>query len=143
MRAGTTLGKKLRPGDTVCLVGELGAGKTTFTKGIAAALGLAEKDIISASFTIIAQYDSHPPFYHIDLYRLDRPEDVEAAGVYDCIGGDGITVIEWAEKLPGKDREGLINVSFRFVSETEREILIEGLDEKDRDSNQKRQPRGH
>ena len=67
---GQRLGKKLKPGDIVCLYGELGAGKTTVTKGIASAFGIKERDITSASFTIIAEYDNDIPFYHIDLYRI-------------------------------------------------------------------------
>ena len=69
---GFRLGNLLRPHSVVCLYGELGAGKTTFVKGIAQALGISDRDITSASFTIIAEYDSEIPLYHIDLYRLEK-----------------------------------------------------------------------
>ena len=64
---GQRMGQKLKPGDVVCLYGELGTGKTTITKGIASSFGIHERDITSASFTIIAEYEGDIPFYHIDL----------------------------------------------------------------------------
>lgn len=126
VRLGQTLGGMLKTGQTVCFSGELGAGKTTFIKGIARAFGIEERDITSASFTIVAEHDSKPPLYHIDLYRLETGSDIESSGVYDFIGGDGISVVEWAEKL-GQKPEKSISVDIGFVSENKREILIEGI----------------
>lgn len=125
--AGHRLGRILKAGSTVCLYGRLGAGKTTFVKGIGRALGVPERDITSASFTIVAEYETRPPFYHIDLYRLDSHEDVESAGVYDFIGGEGISVVEWAEKLEAP--EGCIKVTLNILQNDSREIIIEGIDE--------------
>lgn len=130
--AGYRLGRMLKAGSTVCLYGKLGAGKTVFAKGIGRALGVPERDITSASFTIVAEHESRPPFYHIDLYRLDREEDVEAAGVYDFIGCDGISVVEWAEKLEAP--EGCIKVILEVLQNDSREIIIEGIDEEDWDN---------
>jgi tRNA threonylcarbamoyladenosine biosynthesis protein TsaE len=132
---GFSLGKRLRKGDTVCLFGELGSGKTTFVKGIASALGIAEREITSASFTIIAEYtgtmDSVPvPFYHIDLYRLQGAGDIDSIGVEEYIGKDGISVIEWAERL-GRI-EDCISVTFEIRGAERREIVIEGTDETNR-----------
>jgi tRNA threonylcarbamoyladenosine biosynthesis protein TsaE len=109
----------------VLLYGDLGAGKTTFVKGMASALGLSERDIISASFTIIAEYESEPPLYHIDLYRLEHEDDLEAVGLYEYLGTDGIAVVEWAERLPEEAREGAITVRINFRGENEREIVVE------------------
>ncbi len=136
VRRGFALGKRLRKGDTVCLFGELGSGKTTFVKGIASALGIPERDITSASFTIIAEYvgtvnESPVPFYHIDLYRLHGAAELDSIGVEEYIGKDGISVIEWAERLG--EVEGSISVTFNIVAEDTREITIEGMDETDRD----------
>lgn len=127
----------MRRGDTVCLFGELGAGKTTFVKGIASALGIPERSITSASFTIIAEYtgtlDKRPvPFYHIDLYRIGDAGDLDSTGVEEYIGKDGISVIEWAERL--REREECIAVTFAIVGEGKREIVIEGTDEADWDN---------
>ena len=128
-KLGQALGSKLTAGDTVCLFGELGAGKTVLAKGIAGAFALEPRDVASASFTIVAEYETTPPFYHIDLYRLEKEADIEALGLYDYLGGDGVAVIEWAEKLPPEEIEDTIRVTINFESETTREIIIEGIDE--------------
>jgi tRNA threonylcarbamoyladenosine biosynthesis protein TsaE len=134
---GFTLGKRLGKGDTVCLFGELGAGKTTFVKGIASALGIPEKEITSASFTIIAEHtgtvnEAPVPFYHIDLYRLHGAAELDSTGIEEYIGRDGISVIEWAERLG--EVEGSLSVTFSTVADNKREITIEGMDETDRDN---------
>jgi tRNA threonylcarbamoyladenosine biosynthesis protein TsaE len=128
---GFRLGRLLRAGQTVCLYGALGSGKTTFIKGLARALGIDERDIMSASFTIIAEHEAEIPLYHIDLYRVADDADLETTGVYDYIGGRGIAVVEWAEKI---DLEDAVRVRINFVSEDTREIIIEGVDEEDRDN---------
>jgi tRNA threonylcarbamoyladenosine biosynthesis protein TsaE len=128
IEAGMKLGKMLHAGSTVCLFGSLGAGKTTFVKGIGRALGVPERDIMSASFTIVAEHETDPPFYHIDLYRIKDEADLESTGVYDFIGSDGIAVIEWAEKIDIP--EGHISVTINLLQDESREIIIEGIDEK-------------
>lgn len=127
---GFRLGKLLRPHGVVCLYGELGAGKTTFVKGIAQALGISDRDITSASFTIIAEYDSEIPLYHIDLYRIEKNADIDETGIWDYIYSDGITVIEWAERL-GEIQDDFIRVKFAIIDTEARDITIEGIDEKD------------
>ena len=131
---GFRLGKLLRPGDVVGLYGELGAGKTIMVKGIASALGIDEKEIVSASFTIIAEYDTIPRFSHIDLYRLEKDAEISELGLWDQIGGDSISVIEWAEKAERVLPEDMIKVRLKSVGENMREITIEGRDEKSRDN---------
>lgn len=123
--AGRQLASTLGSGSVVCLYGGLGAGKTVFVKGMASALGIDPRDIISASFTIIAEYDSSPPLYHADLYRLGEGEDLEALGLYDYMDSEGITVIEWAERLPEAEAEGAVRVKINIVSEDTREIIID------------------
>ena len=131
---GFTLGKMLKPGDVVGLYGELGSGKTTLVKGMAKALAIEERDIVSASFTIIAEYNTTPPFYHIDLYRIERDTELDEVGLWDHIGGEGISVIEWAEKAEEKLPEGMIKVRLNLINENMREIIIEGENEKDRNN---------
>ncbi len=128
---GYRLGKMLRPGNVVGLYGELGSGKTTMVKGIARALGIEEKEIMSASFTIITEYDSTPPFSHIDLYRIEKDSELDEVGFWEHIGGSNISVIEWAEKAESMLPEDLIRVGLTSVGEEVREITIEGGDEKD------------
>jgi len=134
MEIGFRLGSLLRPGDIVGLYGELGAGKTTMVKGIARALGINEREIVSASFTIITEYDSYPPFTHIDLYRIERSNELDELGLWDHLGGEHISVIEWAEKAEGVLPEDTVMVKIKSVDEETREITIEGLHEKDRDN---------
>jgi tRNA threonylcarbamoyladenosine biosynthesis protein TsaE len=128
--AGRRLGEGLKAGDTVCLFGELGAGKTVFVKGVAQALGINEREITSVSFTIVAEHDSDPPLYHIDLYRLESDADLDSAGVYDYIGGEGIAVVEWAERAEPEALLGAVQVNINILGENEREIVIDGPDDR-------------
>ncbi len=133
-RLGFGLGNLLKnrgQGVTVCLYGDLGAGKTTFVKGFASAFGIPEREIGSASFVIVAEYETTPPFYHIDLYRLGDEPCVEDIGIWEYIDAGGISVIEWAEKL-GEMPEGAISVNLRQIGEDERELSIEGIDMKEK-----------
>jgi tRNA threonylcarbamoyladenosine biosynthesis protein TsaE len=129
---GLRIGKRLNAGDTVGLYGELGAGKTTITKGIAQAFGIAERDIVSASFTLIAEYPTTPPFVHIDLYRINTDEELDHIGLGEVIGGQNIAVIEWAEKAAQWLPDDMIQITLKTLSEDEREITVKGLYEKDR-----------
>lgn len=134
LRYGFKLGSILKRGDTVCLFGELGSGKTVFVKGIASALGIMERDITSASFTIIAEYKGHlkdtpVPFYHIDLYRIADASQLDSVGVDEYIGKGGIAVVEWAERLGSI--EGAVSVRVNILDKDKREILVEGIDDKD------------
>ena len=96
---GEALGAELEAGDVLVLTGDLGAGKTQLTKGIAAALG-CEGDVTSPTFTIEMVYEGgRLPLYHFDLYRLDDAEQLEDIGLYDVLGGDGACVIEWGEQF--------------------------------------------
>jgi len=133
-QCGLKLGRLLHAGDIICLFGDLGSGKTTLVKGIASAFAIPERDITSASFTIIAAYEGtmqqRPiPFYHIDLYRIRDAGDLDSIGVEEYIGGDEISVIEWAERM-GKI-EASISVKLNILDGQKREIAIEGIDEKD------------
>ena len=92
MEFGRQLAQSLRPGDVVALTGDLGAGKTCLVKGIAAGLGVTQ-EVTSPTFTLIHEY---PPLAHVDLYRLDSAYGI---GLEDYLGGQWITVIEWAEKI--------------------------------------------
>ena len=124
---GRKLGEKLKRGDVVCLYGELGSGKTTMVKGLASVFGIDERDITSASFTIIAEYDEGVPFYHIDLYRVSS-EDISELGLQEYFGGEGISVIEWAERAEGELPETSIKVSLNYTDDNVREIEITGIE---------------
>lgn len=100
---GQRLGERLVPGDLILLLAPFGAGKTHFAKGIAAGLGADPDDVNSPSFVLINEYAAGPqhnrmPIYHADLYRIETAHDLATVGLEDCIDGDGVCVIEWAER---------------------------------------------
>ncbi|MEW4355190.1 tRNA (adenosine(37)-N6)-threonylcarbamoyltransferase complex ATPase subunit type 1 TsaE [Streptococcus pneumoniae] len=93
---GQTIGEKLQAGDVLVLTGDLGAGKTTLTKGIAQGLGIKQM-IKSPTYTIVREYEGRLPLYHLDVYRIgDDPDSID---LDDFLYGDGVTVIEWGELL--------------------------------------------
>lgn len=96
---GKRLGAVLTEGDVLVLTGDLGAGKTQLTKGIAAGMGV-EDDVTSPTFTIQMVYEGDElPLYHFDLYRLDDPDQLDDTGLFDVLGADGPCVIEWGEQF--------------------------------------------
>lgn len=96
---GRRLGALLRAGDVLVLTGDLGAGKTQLTKGIAAGMGVQD-DVTSPTFTIQMVYEgTELPLYHFDLYRLDNPNQLDDTGLFDVLGDDGPCVIEWGEQF--------------------------------------------
>lgn len=98
---GRDLGKTLQPGSVVALSGPVGAGKSVLTRGIARGLGIDEP-ITSPTYTIVSEYDKgRIPFYHMDLYRLESPDEFELIGGEELFYGKGICVIEWYELIEG------------------------------------------
>ena len=95
---GCKIGKLLKKGDIIAMQGTLAAGKTTITKGIAQALGITET-ITSPTFCLISEYQGTMPLYHMDVYRLDGTEDFINLGTDDMLYGDGVSIIEWSEKI--------------------------------------------
>lgn len=95
---GIKLGKALKKGDILCLNGDLGAGKTTFTKSIGLGLGVSEY-ITSPTFALINQYSGRLPVYHFDVYRLENIEEINDLGFDEYFYGDGVCIIEWADKI--------------------------------------------
>ncbi len=95
---GQRLGAVLRAGDVVVLDGELGTGKTVLAKGIAVALGIDEP-VVSPTFTVVREYDAPTPLVHVDVYRLDRLQELHDLGFDDLVGGDAVTVVEWGDRV--------------------------------------------
>ena len=125
---GELLGTRLGPGDVVCLYGELGAGKTSLAFGIAMGLDVHEQYITSPTFSFVNEYEGRAPFYHIDLYRLNEPRELEGIGFEGYLESDGVTVIEWADRAEDELPEERFSVYLSYVSENGREIgfLAEG-----------------
>jgi tRNA threonylcarbamoyladenosine biosynthesis protein TsaE len=129
---GRRLGALLQPGDLILLFAPFGAGKTHLTKGIAGALGVDESDVNSPSFVLINEYEAAPkgyprrriPIYHVDLYRIETPEELATVGLDDVIAGDGIAVIEWAERAANWFPREHLAIEIAYLSETERRIML-------------------
>ena len=119
---GRVLGTMLEAGDLICLFGDLGAGKTHFSYGVAQGLQVKEQYITSPTFTFVNEYQGRLPLYHIDLYRLNDPTELESIGFEEYIDSDGATVIEWAERAEEELPDEKLNVYISDVSENSREI---------------------
>lgn len=111
-RLGMQLGLLLKAGDIVCLQGELGAGKTCFAKGVAQGLGI-EDPVTSPTFTLVNEYHGTLTLYHLDVYRLNGPGEMDDLGYEEYFYGDGVALVEWAERvrdvLPAERLEVFIN----------------------------------
>ena len=126
---GCKFGKKLKTGAVVALIGELGTGKTIFTKGIAKALGVKEYEYVnSPSFVIVKEYRSRRmPLYHFDLYRLKSNHDLDTVGYEEYFYSKGVSVVEWADRAMDILPEGYISVKFRHRGRNKREIIVSRL----------------
>jgi tRNA threonylcarbamoyladenosine biosynthesis protein TsaE len=123
---GQTLAELLAPPKLVLLRGDLGAGKTTLVKGIAAAFAAAaEEDVTSPTFTLVHEYRGpRANLYHIDLYRVDTPRELETLGLDDLRSDDSILLIEWGEKFPRLVRERDVEIVLERVGESDRRIRV-------------------
>jgi tRNA threonylcarbamoyladenosine biosynthesis protein TsaE len=125
--AGERLAAALGPGDVVALVGELGAGKTCFVQGLVRGLGATTR-ATSPTFVLINQYRGRVPIYHVDAYRTQSLVEIMELGVAELLGGDGVTVVEWADKLLPLLPPGTIEVRIAGVGDEPRTITIRRLD---------------
>jgi tRNA threonylcarbamoyladenosine biosynthesis protein TsaE len=123
---GRTLAQWLAPPKLVLLRGDLGAGKTTLVKGIAAGFEAAEEDdVTSPTFTLVHEYRGpRANLYHIDLYRVDTPRELETLGLDDLRSSGSVLLIEWGEKFPRLVRERDVEISLERQSENGRKIRI-------------------
>ncbi len=115
------------PNMIICLDGELGSGKTVFTKGIANALGI-EETITSPTFTIIKEYNGELPLYHMDVYRLDG--NIDGVDIEEYFTKGGVVVIEWAETIKDILPEERLDVKFKVLDENRRLLIFEPHGEK-------------
>lgn len=124
---GESWGRGAEPGLVIALSGDLGAGKTQLVKGLARGLGVSAR-VHSPTFTLVNEYGGgRLRLFHLDLYRLETPEQIHGAGIEEFLQPDGVTVIEWAERLAKGEwrRTKVRRVNIEVVSETERRITYE------------------
>ena len=122
---GSKLGKLLKGGEIVGLIGELGTGKTCFVRGLAKGLEVSpDAWIRSPTFTLINEYHGRLPIYHIDLYRVGTRDELEGLNLREYLFSDGVTVIEWFEHLPAGEVDEYLEVKFAYANGTKRELAL-------------------
>jgi tRNA threonylcarbamoyladenosine biosynthesis protein TsaE len=126
LELGRGLGRALKGGELLLLEGDLGYGKTVFARGIAVGMGIPAEEVSSPSFTLVHEYTGgRLPLFHLDLYRLDGPdEQIGALGIEEIVAAGGVVLVEWGEKLPPFLRRGAMTVRFHDVGEGSRRIEI-------------------
>jgi tRNA threonylcarbamoyladenosine biosynthesis protein TsaE len=122
-RLGRRLGELLEPGDVILLSGPLGSGKTCFAQGVASGLGVQEH-VTSPTFALVVAYHGRLPMYHMDFYRIERPDEVEDLGFGEYWNGNGVTVAEWPEQVTGLPSTHLM-LRFKVISDTKRGLRFE------------------
>src|SRR5262245_25200792 len=124
--AGARLAERLGPGDVVALTGELGAGKTCFTQGLARGLGVTGR-AVSPTFVLVNEYRGRLPVHHVDAYRTTSLTELLDLGLDELLDGDGVTVIEWADKVGPLLPARTIHVRIDGVGDEPRHIAIHGV----------------
>ena len=126
LAAGKALGARLQAGAVVALSGNLGAGKTHFSQGIAMGLGIAREDVTSPTFTLVNQYEGgRLTLYHLDFYRLEDGSELDALGWDDLCESGGVVLAEWAELFPDYFPEDVIQVQLTHESKGRRLVIAE------------------
>lgn len=118
----------LKAGDIVLLDGDLGAGKTVFSKGIVSALSNGKVEAVSPTFVIMNKYETNPTVYHFDLYRISDSSELEAIGAEEYLFGDGISLVEWPSRVQDYFPKFSIKIYIKKLGDNERLIQIERWD---------------
>lgn len=124
IKLGERLAHSLQSGDIIGLFGDLGSGKTTFTKGIARGLKIKEEDVNSPTFTLMNVYEGRLSLFHFDLYRLDQIKEILNLGYEEFLYGEGVSVIEWAEKMGRLLPQNFLKVHLSSQDENQRLITF-------------------
>ncbi len=127
------LAEYVKSGDVVALIGDLGTGKTTFTKKFAEALGVTD-NLKSPTFNYVLEYFSgRLPLYHFDVYRLGEPEEIYEVGYEDYLGGDGVILIEWADIVMSELPKEYIKITLEYDGDETRAVSLEYIGNKERE----------
>ena len=124
---GGKIAKWLNPGDIICLSGNLGSGKTTLAKGIAKGLNIDPVKVNSPTFVIMTAYEGRLPLYHFDLYRLNKMQEMGVIGYDEFLYGEGVSLIEWGERLEKLFPKEFLNVKIVQSGELERQFCFEAV----------------
>lgn len=125
IQLGREIGRELTPPALILLFGDLGAGKTTLTKGIASGMGAArEDDVTSPTFTLVHKYDGKSRVYHVDLYRITDSHDLETLGLEDIFNEAAVVLVEWPDRLSIRTDWPVIRIQLEHVSDDTRRIVI-------------------
>lgn len=125
IQAGKAFAQTLSAGDVVCLHGDLGAGKTHFTKGISTFFGVDEHEVNSPTFVLIQEYSGDIPVYHFDAYRIESENEAKSLGTQEYFYGEGVCIIEWPEKMGTLIPDYAIHVTIEKTGESSRMIKVE------------------
>lgn len=117
----------LKKGDIICLYGDLGSGKTTFVKGLTKRLKIEEDVVNSPTFVLMNVYEGKLPVYHFDLYRLEDIGEIAAIGYEEFLYGDGVAVVEWADRLKTMKPKEFLSVELKHKGEDKRQIVLSSL----------------
>ena len=132
---GVALGRAMQPGDVVALIGDLGAGKTCLTRGIARGLGIQDP-VTSPTFILVAEYNTARgfPLYHADCYRLGdaAAAEAESIGLAEMLQGDGVTVVEWAERISRLLPDDTLRIELIATDESERQMTAQASGQRSR-----------
>ncbi len=125
MAVGAAIGRQATPGIVVALVGPLGAGKTQFVRGVAGGLDVADERLVSSpTFVLLQEYAGRLPIYHFDTYRLTAAEQFGALGPEEYFDGDGVCLVEWADRVTDYLPEDRIDVRFEVFGPTARRLIL-------------------
>lgn len=121
------IGERLNPGDVILFTGDMGAGKTAFTKGLAEFFEVSD-EVTSPTFALVHEYSGRVNIFHFDLYRLSGFDDLYATGFFDYLDRNGILVVEWSENTPElkSELENVVNILVEKISENERKFIVTG-----------------
>ncbi len=122
---GRTLARELKGGELVLLEGQLGLGKTVFARGMAAGLEIRPDEVSSPSYTLVNEYlGGRHTMFHVDLYRLEEPEEMGALGLEELMESGAVTVVEWGDRLPAYFRQDATTIRFHDIGEGSRRIEV-------------------
>jgi tRNA threonylcarbamoyladenosine biosynthesis protein TsaE len=122
---GQKIGSCIEIGTVITLTGDLGSGKTVFVQGLARGLAVPKYyNITSPTYTLINDYPGRVPLFHVDLYRINNPDDLRETGFYEILHGESVVTIEWADRLPQNTLSEHVSIHFEFLDDESRKIRI-------------------